>query len=565
MGKVNFLSEEVISKIAAGEVVERPASALKELVENSIDAKSKSIEVEVKNGGKKLLSVKDNGEGIEPDDMEKIFMRHATSKIKSIEDLNKIISLGFRGEALYSIGAVSDVILKSRVEEKDEGKEIHIRGGEKISVKTVNMKRGTFVEVRELFFNTPARKKFLKSDQTEFRHILNIFIPYTIVWNDIKFSLTHNEKEIIKVFPDEELISRFSKVLNIDEKNLIYEEAEILDFDIKLKLILGNLNLKRPSRNLQFIFVNKRPVYNYSISSSLNDVYRTVLPNGVFPVFCVMLEVPPEMVDVNIHPTKREVKIRDEKKLSLKIGETVARLIVEKGKPSKVEGIKKEVVFYTPEIEKKIEIKEKEEKSIFEELKEGKEREKQEDYRKKLKEGVYVGIFRKKYLLFEYSSSLFVIDQHAAHERINYEKFLNQIRKKNIQIQRLLTPVIINLTPVELSVWEEGKEIIEKIGFLTTRWDKESIAIYGYPSFIKNSEIAMRNILSDREIRKWDEEKLARNACRASVMAGEDITEKEAIAIKNSLLECENPLICPHGRPTVIEISEDFFDREFLR
>ncbi|MCD6408143.1 DNA mismatch repair protein MutL, partial [bacterium] len=160
---------------------------------------------------------------------------------------------------------------------------------------------------------------------------------------------------------------------------------------------------------------------------------------------------------------------------------------------------------------------------------------------------------------------LFVIDQHAAHERINYEKFLTQIKKKNIEIQRLLSPIIINLTPQEISVWEEGKEKIEKIGFLTTRWDRESIAIYGYPALIKNPEIAIRNILSEREIKKWDEEKLARNACRASVMAGENISEEEAVHLKNSLVECENPLTCPHGRPTIIEISESFFDREFLR
>ncbi|MCD6407692.1 DNA mismatch repair endonuclease MutL, partial [bacterium] len=418
MGKVNFLPEEVINKIAAGEVVERPASVLKELVENSIDAKAENISVEVKNGGKKLIIVKDDGEGIEPDDIEKIFMRHATSKIKDIEDLYKITSLGFRGEALYSVGAVSDVILKSRVDHLEEGREIHIRGGKKISMKTVNMRKGTTVEVRELFFNTPARRKFLKSDQTEFRHILNIFIPYTIVWSDIKFSLIHNGKEIIKLFPYQNLTSRFSEVLNVEEENLIYEEAEIPEFKVKLKLILGNLNLKRPNKNLQFIFVNKRPVYNYSISSSLNDVYRTVLPDSVFPVFAVMIEIPSEMVDVNIHPTKREVKIKDEKKLSLKISEIVAKLIVEKGRPSRVEKIKKEVVFYKPEIEKKIEVKEGiGEKSIFEELKEGREKEERESYREKLKEAIYVGIFKKKYIFFEYGNSLFVIDQHAAHER----------------------------------------------------------------------------------------------------------------------------------------------------
>ena len=307
MGKIKVLPEKVRSKIAAGEVVERPSSVLKELIENSIDAESNRIFIEIEKSGKKLIKVVDNGTGIEEDDIGNVFSRYATSKLETEEDLEKIISLGFRGEALYSIGVVSDVILRSKTEKEELGTEIHIRGGKELGRKKVNMKRGTIVEVRELFFNTPARKKFLKSDTTEFRQILNTFLPYAIFFHNVEFRFIHNKKEVFNL-PISDKMERIKDTTGINTDDLIFSEKKFETFSFRL--FLGNINLQRPRRDLQFLFVNKRPVYNFQILNSINKVYRAIFPSEVYPAFFVELEIEPEMVDVNIHPTKREIKIK---------------------------------------------------------------------------------------------------------------------------------------------------------------------------------------------------------------------------------------------------------------
>ncbi|MCM8824004.1 MAG: DNA mismatch repair endonuclease MutL, partial [Candidatus Omnitrophica bacterium] len=227
MGKVHILPQEVISKIAAGEIIERPASVIKELIENSLDAESTNIEINLKAGGKSLIQVKDNGCGIDEDDIEKIFFRHATSKITNIEDIYRMQSLGFRGEALYSIASISDVTLRSKVISAGLGKEIHIRGGEKLSIQPVNMSVGTEIEVRELFFNTPARKKFLKADSTELNQILNTFIPYALFYYTCRFILNHNSKKLLDLTEHPSWITRISDVLNLNREYLIEESLEL--------------------------------------------------------------------------------------------------------------------------------------------------------------------------------------------------------------------------------------------------------------------------------------------------------------------------------------------------
>lgn len=558
MGKVNFLPEKIINKIAAGEVVESPASVLKELLENSIDANSKKIDVEILDSGKKLIYVKDDGEGIEPDDIEKIFERYATSKIKELEDLYNIKTLGFRGEALFSIGAVSDVILRSKKIDLDFGKEIHIRGGKKLSIKNCSMSNGTVVEVRELFFNTPARKKFLKSDITEYRKIINTFIPYTIIFYWIEFSFKNEKAKVINLLPSESLIKRFCEVLNIEEKYLLYKNEIFKEFEVEI--IIGDLNLKRPHKDIQFIFVNNRPVYNQFLSSVINNFYQTFFSTEFFPVFALSLKLPSENIDVNIHPTKREVKIKDEKVIEEKIEKVLNDLLSKSGVK---QVILKNIYNKTPEkiieeakIKDSIELKNEE---LFSQLS------KRESLIEKIKNSIFIGTFKNKYLIFEFENSLLFVDQHAAYERINYEKFLKEIETGNIQVQQLLTPLIINLNPEEMSIWEKTEKIIEKYGFITTKWSENKIAIHGYPSLIKNIEFSIRNILAEKDIKKYDKESLAKRACKSSVVAGQKLNEQEIKYLIEKLEECENPFVCPHGRPIVIEISEKFLDNQFLR
>jgi len=555
MGKVNILSENIISKIAAGEVVESPASVLKELLENSIDANSKKIEVIIENSGKKLISVKDDGEGIEPDDIEKIFERYSTSKIKNIEDLYKIRTLGFRGEALYSIGSVSDIILKSKIRSEKTGMEIHVRGGKKLSLKECGMSDGTVVEVRELFFNTPARRKFLKSDITEFRKLVNVFIPYTISFFDVSFSFINEGNKFIHVVPSENRILRFCEIFNIEEKFLIYEKNNFEKFGIQI--IFGDVNLKRSQKDMQFIFVNGRPVYNYTISHSINNFYQSFLSTEFFPVFAIFLSLPYEDVDVNIHPTKREVKIKYENEISKEIINFLKMIF--KKTNTKVVQIEKR---YEPVIKKSEKEILREDVDIFAVEKTD---EKETGLIEKLKNSEFIGIFKNKYLIFAYDDSLFFIDQHAAVERINYEKFIEEIESGKINIQQLLTPLIINLNYEEMAIYEKVEKIIEKYGFLTTKWSENKIAIHGYPSLLRDIEFSIRNLLSEEKIEKYDKEEIAKRACKVSITSGQKLTEKEAKHIIEKLIECKNPFVCPHGRPIVIEISERFLDIQFLR
>lgn len=568
MGKINVLPENVRSKIAAGEVVERPSSVLKELLENSIDAEAKRIFVEIEKAGKKLIKVVDNGTGIEEDDIEKVFSRYATSKIKDEKDLDNIVSLGFRGEALYSIGVVSDAVLRSKTEGSETGAEIHIRGGKQLGKKKVSMNKGTIVEVRELFFNTPARKKFLKSDTTEFRQILNIFTPYAVLFNNIEFKLKHNKREIFNLSVVKDIKERIKDVCNINIEDLIFSEKEYDDF--AFTFYLGNINIQRPRRDLQFLYVNNRPVYSSQILSAVNRTYRTILPNGVYPAFFIMIRIKPDMVDVNIHPAKREIKIKDEDRIIKVLTEEIYNILLEKGKGRKIEKkvvyIDREKIFEGEKTKEEVRKEIKEESTVFDFKFEKEIVEKHnETLKDKLKEIVFVGIFSNKYIFFEGKEELFIFDQHATHERINYEKFLKQIKNKELDIQKLLTPLIMKLTKEEMAFYEEIKDKIEKTGFQTTRWSEDEIAIHGYPALLKDPEFALRSVLSEIDTPEIDEEKIARSACRSSVMTGDRLSEEEAVSLIKQLLKCENPFVCPHGRPTVIEFSLSFFDRQFLR
>lgn len=557
MGKVRILPEDIINKIAAGEVVEGPFSVLKELIENSIDANCQKIEINIEKSGKKLIYVKDDGDGIEAEDIEKIFERHATSKIKEREDLYKIKTLGFRGEALYSIGNVSDIVLKSKTYGQLTGKEIHIRGGKRLSIKDCIMVKGTIVEVRELFFNIPARKKFLKSDISEYRKLLNVLINYVIGFPYITFNFKSENRKIFNLEKTESYVKRFVETLNLDEKYIIYGEKEYEDLNIKL--ILGDVNLKRSQKDMQFIYINSRPVYYPYISSTINNFFQSFFSTEYFPVFSLYLSLPFENVDVNIHPTKREVKIKNEEFLVKEII-TIIKNLLPSGKPiilsykassdickEFTESIKEESNLFQTE-EKKTEL-------FFEERK----------LTEKLINSIFIGIFRNKYLIYEYDDSLYFIDQHAAVERINYEKFLEEIEKNDIKIKQFLIPIILNLSVDEMIIWEKIYKILEKYGFETTKWSENKIAIHSAPSLIKDIEFTIRNFLAEKDIEGYDKNEIAKMACKVSITTGEKLTEEEAKYIVEELIKCKNPFVCPHGRPIIVEIKEKFLDKFFLR
>lgn len=588
MGKIHILPPDVVSKIAAGEVIERPASVVKELLENALDAGSTALEIAVTDAGRTTIAVKDNGAGIAADDIEKIFIRHSTSKISGTGDLYRIATLGFRGEALYSIAAVADVLLRSKTDGAENGWEICCRAHTQIYLKPVPMTTGTAITVRELFFNTPARRKFLKSDAGEFMQILNTVIPYALLYPAARFHLAHNSKTVIDLAPASSHIGRCAGALNLDAESIIEARHAAPEKHSALHLLLGDINIQRRRKDLQFLFVNNRPVQNRTLAFHIRDAYKKIMPDDAEPFFAAFITVPADDVDVNVHPAKREVKIGDERSLGSFLRhlceQTLLRhsralqakprvFLTDRGtlphpradQPAPPSAGEDEIRFISDASGKPYQAR-------FDEFPPSQSRESIPAEIKRslpltqtLAGASYAGAFLKKYLLFETPESLLIIDQHAAHERITYEKLMAQIERGKIEIQNLLTPFLVRLTRQELISWEEAQQMMEGIGFSASLWDNETLAIHSHPQVIVNPEEAVRTILDGGKLARADRGEIARRACRQAVMTGDTVRPQEADYLRKALLACEDPLICPHGRPTVIEISEKAISKQFLR
>ncbi|MFT5169664.1 MAG: DNA mismatch repair protein MutL [Lysobacterales bacterium] len=597
MSKVNVLPPDIISKIAAGEVIDRPASVVKELLENALDAGATSIELILQEGGKKLIRLIDDGTGIEKDDLETIFLRHATSKISKSDDLFDIHSLGFRGEALYSVAAIADIELSSKVKDDDSAWSIHMRGCEKLDFKPAAFsEHGTIIDVKELFFNTPARKKFLKSNTAELNQILNVFIPYCLLQENTRFLLKNDDKVIIDVTATDDKKARIGKVLNLDASHLLETTHTFEELNTTVHLIIGNINIVRGRRDLQFQFVNGRPVENKNISFHINNVCRLIFPPAKFPSFCVFIDLPAENVDVNIHPTKREVKLSDEQRLCSMVRNLTENLLMNNGQAKQAANvasneessstnisrralsqasyttINKPTISADEFFSNKNETMQPTEEynfpkgnsdthitpaSLFGEI--------DSSLQNKFQAARFIGFFRKKYILFEYETSLLMVDQHAAQERINYERFIMQMEKGAVEAQRLLAPELIKLNAKELLAFDTAKNKLNTCGFECTLFDEQTIAIHSYPVLISEIEISVRNLLAGDNIARCDHTTIASRACKASIRAYEKMSAKEALFQRDELLRCLDPFTCPHGRPTVIEMTENYLDKQFLR
>lgn len=593
MSKIRVLPPEIVSKIAAGEVIERPSSVLKELIENSVDAKASSIEISVSDAGKKEIKISDNGSGIAQDDLSSVFSRHATSKISEIDDLYSIESLGFRGEALYSIAAVADVTLESKTAGQDSGWRTHIRGGERLSRKPVTMRDGAVITVKELFFNTPARKKFLKSNSSEMRHILDAVVPYAILHPGIRIKLSHDQKTVLDLEPAGSRLLRAAVTMNVDKKDLIEGAADFPRAELKVELVLGDINIQRGRKDMQFVFVNGRPVDNKAVSFNCNEIYRSLLSPGVYPLFCVFLSLPARDLDVNVHPTKREVKIKDEKTVISALRKLAEELLMTRGKarqarnlfnatgnmPKDPGGISEaergsgmdarySYSAGAPSKPAREASGEQYELALAESIalyKTGLETGRRDDLKERLGTARYIGNLLSMYVLFDTGESLLIVDQHAAQERITFERLRGQIENSKIEVQNLLSPILLKLTPQELAVWDEAKGTLEKVGFATSLFDKETLAIHSHPELIAKPENSVRNLLAGEKIDRLDPERLSRMACRSSVMAGFNMNKEQALYQRDALLGAKEPFTCPHGRPTVIEVTADSLRKQFLR
>ena len=664
MKRINLLDEHTSNKIAAGEVVERPSSVVKELVENSIDAGSKNITIEIEEGGIALIRVIDDGIGVHNLDIEKAFLPHATSKIKTVEDIYSISTLGFRGEALPSIASVSKVTFRSKPAECDFGKELVLEAGEKISLTDIGMNNGSVMEVKDLFFNVPARRKFLKSTSREGSLINDIILRIALSNPHISFKLFNNGKKTLHTYGDGNLNNVIRTIYgkNISEHVLPFEYE---DETLKIHGYIGKELIARGSRNNESIFVNNRYIKNKTIVAAVENAFKSFSTVNKFPFFVLFIDLSPDSIDVNIHPTKAEIKFKDERIIYKRVFDAVHSAL-------------KEDIFNSFKVDNKFEIEEVVEEikldldsesntpSISEPVSSNKiepsikdvynnvtiyDVKKEEDLYNKLKqlnkdkninnynykqpdnktasedlnissikensnlETTYntnsdiikntsssnnnsidiksseestlkhseptpkfpdlriIGQFRKTYILAEYLDTLYIIDQHVAHEKILFEKYVKDIENKEIVVQRLLIPCIIDLSLDDFECYKENIHVFTDSGFVIEEFGGNTIALKEVPYFLgkldaKNFLLSiidnLKNLGSGKTV-DVKVHKIATMACKAAVKANDYLTQIEMEKLISDLRYLDNPFNCPHGRPIIIKFTEYELEKRFRR
>lgn len=575
MGNIVLLDDLTINKIAAGEVIERPANVVKELVENSIDAGSNKIVIEIKNGGKTFIKVTDNGKGILLDDIDISFERHATSKIRKIEDLETTYSMGFRGEALASIVAISKLTMISKTKDENTGIKVIAKAGDILEKEEVVTQTGTSIIVEDLFFNTPVRYKFLKQDSTEFRYIKELIQKIAMANLNISFKLLNDGKTV------------FSSNGSGDIKDIVYIlygrecKDNIINVDykecgIKVTGVIGNTLMARDNRKGQIIFLNKRNIKNAMIASSIDQAFKGGIGIGKHGFFILNLEMPADFYDINVHPTKMEVRFKEEDKIYKVVYHAVKNSMLNKDflgnneiEAKKESYIENEFEFLTNHFSKdennksdksKLLNNNNESKEITEENK------KQELIKRETKRKIdykYIGIIFRTYIIIEIKNELFLIDQHAAHERVLYEQ-IKENYKNNLKnnSQMMLLPEVINLSHKEIKFVQENIELLKNTGFDIDVFGENSIKINGIPDieYKVNSRNIFLDILDEMltnergQIKDVEERFIATVACKAAVKANMDLRKEEVDKLIESLLSLKNPYTCPHGRPTTIKL-----------
>jgi DNA mismatch repair protein MutL len=601
--RINLLNEETSNKIAAGEVVERPASVVKELIENSIDAGAKVISIEIEEGGQKLIKIVDDGSGINPLDIELAFMPHATSKISSIEDIYAINTLGFRGEALPSIAAVSKITLKSRISGNEFGKEICINGGITEYVKEVGASIGTTIEVRDIFNNVPARQKFLKSTQREASLISDIVSRLALANSKISFKFINNGKKVLNTYSTENLNDTIRTIYGKTIGDNIIKFEKHTDI-ASVYGYVGNAEISRGSRNNQSVFVNNRYIKNKLIATAVETAVKSFMMINKYPFFVLFLEIFPEFIDVNVHPTKAEVKFQNDREIFKLVFDTVHESIKESLKnnfelelekpiendiydiPSKRETVQipldlktieeKTVALnnFTPKTEtpKNFVVAEKdsnEAKYVIQEEKSTKETAKEP----KFPALRIIGQFHSTYILAETSEDFYIIDQHAAHEKILFEKYTKSIKQGEVTAQILLTPVVIELTPEDFIYYIENKDIFLSAGFTIEVFGDNTITIREVPNFLGKPE--MRSLfteildnlknLGSGETHEVKYNRIATLACKAAIKANDTLNIEEMKVLIDTLRFIDDPFNCPHGRPTIVKTSLYEMEKKFKR
>ncbi|MDK8278216.1 DNA mismatch repair endonuclease MutL [Peptostreptococcus anaerobius] len=625
MAKINILDDSTINKIAAGEVVERPSSIIKELVENSIDAGSSYISIEIENGGKGLIRIIDNGSGIDKDDVNKAFLRHATSKINTVEDLSSLESLGFRGEALASIAAVSKLEMLTKTEEALIGLRIVLDGGKIREKEATSANRGTQISVRDLFFNTPARRKFLKSNQAEAQAITDIVNKIAIGNPSIKIKYINNSKTIYETLGDGSIINAIRMIYGRDiSENLI--EIDYRSKYFSISGYLGNNNIYRGNRNHQHLYINGRYIKSPNISKKINDAYKAIIPINKYPIYFVNISVDPAKVDVNIHPSKLEVKFDQEEEILNELSDFVRGILLKsslvgryknnsRGKdlynknsfagfnsfsysPQEAENnltntaIREDVsnscsnqntnesprvqadMIQTPIRLSDINnggIQDKKEVDSKMEYQQSSFIEESPDRNPDFIGLKFIGIIFDTYIIFSKNDDMIMLDQHAAHERIRFEMYMSKYKANDISVQMLIDPIIMDLDANDMDTVRKNIDVFSSFGFLVEEFGHRSISIRGLPNTFGEPEskrfiyelIDGLGKIDNIYDTKYDE--IAEIACKSAIKGNDKISIEEAKHLIGQLEECSNPYTCPHGRPTMVKMTRYEIEKLFKR
>ncbi len=597
MPNIKILPDIIANKIAAGEVIERPASVVKELVENSIDAGASKIIVDVEQGGRRLIRVSDNGLGMDREDALLSIERYATSKIENISDIDNIVTLGFRGEALPSILSVSRTIITTKRKEDVYGTRLNINGGILKNVTDAGRDEGTDVEVKDLFFNLPARRKFLKAENTELQHIKNIIYNIAVSSPGLSLTLNSNSREIVSYRGSADSSEMLHQIFSASLTKLMVPIKFSID-DVDVKGFLGKPETARNTGSNSYIIMNGRPITSRSISRAVFEGYSSTIVRGMFPIFVLYFEIDPSRIDVNVHPTKREIRIFRDFVILQALKENVAMTIQsmdavpELGTPQKtfIDFSKSSlpITIYNPPDDRwqqetlKIDharhgtLENDSQKSLL--FGDKTLPEKSDGFPLTIEKGAdsYEGPafwqLKDRYIITTIKEGAIIIDQHVAHERILYEEILQHFKGKQATSQQLLFPHVLDFSAADYDIIEPMIPFLNQIGFGVREFGEKSLIVDAVPSWhmlFEEGKIFNEYIDEMRihgKITSGYIDKLAAAvACRSAIKAGKPLTQVEMQYLVDSLFATSSPFVCPHGRPTIVKLTLEELDRRFGR
>jgi len=577
MGDIHILSDAVVNKIAAGEIIERPVSIVKEVIENSLDAGATEIRVDIERGGKQLIRVCDNGHGMSEEDAVIAFERHATSKIRSSDDLHQIGTMGFRGEALASIAAVSQVTLRTRRSDQDTGISLFLLNGRCQNQQPVAMPPGTTLEARSLFFNTPARKKFLKSDPAEAGAVAHMLNAFALAYPEISFHYTQDNREILNCPAASAFRDRVFQIFGAELLESVLELDETL-FHYRLRGFVSSPDALKTNRNYQYFFINRRYVKDKVLANSVYVAYRVYAQTGQYPVAFLFLDMPPAMVDVNVHPAKYEVRFLQQALVQKGIIDSIQkRLNAARPLPSFQLQTEVNVPRYSSPELKIPNWQESSFSGTIEAAPSGPPMQMPSPASRRMpSQGEYkiIGQYDHTYIVMSDEGGLILIDQHVAHERVLYEELLEEHEQSQIRRQALLIPLILDVNPAQMMLLEDYIDRFRELGLEIEVFGDNTVAVKEIPELLMESNYsnAAQRLLNDLErlyrdglLESFADEMRKSMACQAAVKINMPLTREKMEYLVEQLLKTKTPQVCPHGRPIILRISHYEIAKNFKR